>query len=149
MALRPALQWNKNKMTGFEKLPQMPNNERINSKMATEVILFMFSAVNDELKIPIAYFFTAPTKSLSRHLIANNVMKAILQCGVHLTSITFDGHTSNPGVCTAMGANLDVYSEDFHPSICVNNTNINIVLDPSHMMKMFRNVLGTDLLFLI
>lgn len=145
MSIRSALQWTKNEMTGFENLPGMTIDDRKNAKIATEVILFMFSAINDDLKIPVAYFFTAPTNSDARNSLVKEVVSAVLKSGIHLTSITFDGHRSNPGACTTMGANLDVFSPDFDPTIVVENTKINIILDPSHMMKMLRGSLGKDL----
>lgn len=105
----------------------------------------MFSAINDDLKIPIAYYFTAPTSSDSRYILAREVMEAVVECGVHLTSITFDGHASNPGTCLTMGANLDVFSPDFDPSFYVQGIKINIFLDPSHMMKMLRGAIGNEI----
>lgn len=112
------------------------------AKVATEAVVFMFTAINDDLKIPIAYYFTAPTKGDTRYAIAQEVARAVLQCGVHLTSITFDGHRSNPGACTELGANLDIYDDNYDPSFQIDNARIRIILDFSHMMKLFRNSLG-------
>lgn len=97
MAIDSALRWNHYEMHGFEKLPGMNDEELKNSKIATEAIVFMFTAINENLKLPVAYYFTSPTNSNSRHLLAEKVMEAVIACGVCLTSITFDGHASNPG----------------------------------------------------
>lgn len=142
MATSPALRWNNNKMHGFEQLPGMNDEDFQYAKISTEVILFMFTAINDNVKLPVAYYFTSPTTSDSRYLLAQKVMEAVIDSGVHLTSITFDGHASNPGECTSLGANLDIFSNDFNPSFYVNSKRIHILLDPSHMMKMFRGAIG-------
>lgn len=141
MFLDAALRWNNNKICGFEKLPGI-NDDVKNAKIASEVMVFMFSAINDNLKLPLAYYFTSPTTSDSRYLLAQNLMKTIIECGVILTSITFDGHTSNPGACTSLGANLDVFSSEFNPSFHINGSKIQIILDPSHMIKMARGAIG-------
>lgn len=96
MSINEALRWSHFEMRGFEKLPGI--NDVKNSKIATEVIVFMFTSINENLKLPIAYYFTSPTGSDSRYLLAEKIMKEVVECGVYLTSITFDGHASNPGI---------------------------------------------------
>lgn len=142
MSIKSALRWTNDTMTGFENLPNMSTEDRKNAKIATEVILFMFTSVNDDLKLPVAYYFTAATKSNSRYHLVKEILKSVISCGVILTSITFDGHASNPGACRLMGANLDIFSDEFDPSLYIENTNIKIILDPSHMMKMLRGAIG-------
>lgn len=129
-------------MHGFEKLPGTNVEDIKNTKIATEVIVFMFSAINDNLKLPMAYYFTAPTDSDSRYSLAQEVMRAVIECGIYLTSITFDGHASNPGACIALGANLDIFSNQFDPSFYINASKVHILLDPSHMIKMMRGAIG-------
>lgn len=140
MSLDAALRWSNNEMRGFEKLPGLRDHK--NAKIATEVIVFMFSAINDKLILPVAYYFTSPTNSDSRYLLAQDVMEKVVESGVYLTSITFDGHSSNPGACKSLGANLDIFSNDFDPSFYIKSSKINIFLDPSHMMKMLRGAIG-------
>lgn len=129
-------------MYGFETLPHKSTKDRKDARIATEVIVFMFTAINDDLKLPIAFYFTAPTDSNARHELAQEIMKAVVGCGVMLTSIAFDGHASNPGVCAIFGANLNVFSNEFDPSFYIERNKIQILLDPSHMIKMLRGAIG-------
>lgn len=142
MSIKSALRWTENTMYGFEDVPNMSANERKDARIATEVILFMFTGINDDIKIPVAYYFTAPTDAETRYALAQKILKEVIDCGVMLTSITFDGHSSNPGVCEKMGANLNVFTSDFNPSFNVGNSKIHIILDPSHMLKMMRGAIG-------
>lgn len=142
MSIRYALRWTNNAMLGFENVPNMSTNDHKNARLATEVIVFMFTAINDSLKIPVAFYFTAPTNSESRYQLAQEIMKTVIGCGVLLTSITFDGHRSNPGVCAMMGANLAVFSNEFDPSFNIGENKIQIILDPSHMIKLLRGAIG-------
>lgn len=142
MSIKSALRWIENRMYGFEDVPNMSAKDRKDARIATEVILFMFTGINDDIRIPVAYYFTAPTNADTRYALAQKIMKEVIDCGVLLTSITFDGHSSNPGVCEKMGANLDIFSDDFNPSFQIENSNIQIILDPSHMLKMMRGAIG-------
>lgn len=142
MSIRSALRWTDNAMHGFENLPNISIKDRINARIATEVIVFMFTAINDDVKLPVAYYFTATTYSNSRNQLAQEIIKAVIECGVVLKSITFDGHKSNPGACTLMGANLNIFFNEFDPSFCIENAKINILLYPSHMIKMMRGAIG-------
>lgn len=129
-------------IVGFDVMPSICGDDVKNAKIATEAIVFMYSAINDDIKLPIAYYLTSSTTADKRYLLAQSVMESIIDCGVRLTSITFDGHISNPGACTSLGANMDIYSNEYDPSFYIKGSRIHVLLDPSHMMKMARGAIG-------
>lgn len=141
MNIRKLLQWTDGRMLGYETLP---GKDQKDAEIASQVIVFMFSALNDNLKVPIAYYFaTHKLTSNEKHPLLNGVLKAVLECDAYLINITFDGCTTNSVICRMYGANLNVYSETFNPSFNFENCRINVVLDPSHAHKLVRGVIGT------
>lgn len=141
MAIRKMLQWSNNyKMMGFE---QGLKENQSNAQIASEALVFMFNGVNDDIQIPVAYSFT--TKSMdavAKSHIVIEVLEAVIECGIYVTSITFDGLSTNPATCELLGAILNVFSDKFQPFFEVKGSKIYVIFDPSHMMKLARNTLG-------
>lgn len=141
MSIRKHIQWVNDRMLGFEFIPGMDRSE---AEVASEALVFMFSAINDNFRLPVAHYFVtkkidAPTKMN----LLNKVIEALLECGVDVKCIVFDGFKTNPAMCRILGANLDVYSDTFNPSFKFNGKVIRILFDFSHVEKLVRNILGT------
>lgn len=64
----------------------------------------------------------------------------IFPIGVHILNITFDGLAANRPMCESLGASIDV--NNMQPFIEIDGERILIILDPPHMIKLLRNVLG-------
>lgn len=62
-----------------------------NAQIASEVFVFMFNAVNTELKLPVAYYFVDKLNAESKGKLIERVIESLLECGVVLLSTTFDG----------------------------------------------------------
>lgn len=144
MAIRKHLQWCNNKMIGFEKIPEMDCKS---AQLAKEVLVFMFSDIDDNWQIPVAYYFISSIDGEEKCGVLHEVVRRVLQCGVLITNITFDGHKSNPAACQFLGAILDVYSDLFNTSINVDGIQIDIMFDPSHLEKLFRNSIAGGLIY--
>lgn len=140
MAIRKHLQFVNNEMLGFETLP---GKDPSKSDVASEALVFMFTAINDNIHLPVAYYFvTKEVDAMIKMSLLTTVMQAIMDCGVELVSITFDGLRTNPAMCRILGAELDVYSPLFKPCFTFNGRLVYVIFDFSHVEKLIRNYLG-------
>lgn len=132
------------KMIGYEHYPGIDRREAM---IATQMLAFLFNAINDDVQIPVAYYFLAASESedkSKKRTIIQGVINAILECGVELTNITFDGHRSNPKICKDLGSDLNVFSSTFKPSFMVGEHQVRDIFDPSHMQKLVRSTLAAN-----
>lgn len=131
-------------MLGYETAP---GTDPKNAQIAKEALVFMFTGINETLHLPVAYYFVNKLDSEKKAELVKNVIITILECGVILKSLTFDGFRTNPVVCRILGANLDVFSDSFDPSFIINGCQISTVFDPSHVMKLVRGSLSSKEVF--
>lgn len=104
----------------------------------------MFTGLNDSIRIPIAYYFvTKSVTAAEKKSIMEDIIKSLVDCGIKLVSITFDGLVTNPSMCNEFGADLDVYSNNFNPTFKHSGQNVNTLFDFSHVIKLIRNSLGS------
>lgn len=141
VSIRKMHQWSNNEMVGFECVPGLANK---NASIATQSIGFMFSGINDPIQVPVAYYFIAKLDSNAKSLLIKEVMEAVINCGVFLTSLTFVGFKSNPVACPIFGANLDVFSATFDSSFNFKNCSISSIFDPSHVIKLIRGAMASN-----
>lgn len=106
----------------------------------------MLSGINYNIQLPIAYYFASSLNCVVKAQIVKDVTISVIGCGVELVGLTFDGYRTNPAVCQIFGANLDVFANSFHPSFSINNQKINVIFDPSHVIKLVRGSLTTKFL---
>lgn len=140
MSIYKLIQWVENKIVGYENIPGIDYKD---AQMATEALVFMFSSVNETLHLPVAYFFASKSIDASiKSNIVTSVIEAILDRGVVLTSVTFDGFKTNPSLCQILGAKLCVLSDDFDPTFSVKGIPVNVIFDPSHVVKLIRGILA-------
>lgn len=143
MSIRKMLQWTNNTIIGFELAI---GKDQRDAQMATYALVFMFNGVNEDLQLPVAYYFVTSLDANVKTKVVADVLKAVIDCGVEVTSITFDGHRTNPALCGILGANLDVLSDLFNPSIVHEGTVMYIIFDPSHMIKLNRGAIARNML---
>lgn len=140
ISIRKHLQWVGDKMLGFENIPGKDSSK---ADIASESLVFMFSALNDNIRLPFAYYFVAKSLDASAKLVLlKENLHALFDCGVEIICITFDGLRVNPSMCELMGAIFDVYSDDFGPHFKFENKKIRIIFDFSHVEKLIRNTLS-------
>lgn len=144
ITIRKLLQWLNDKMIGYE---DHPFTDKKSAKIAGQAIVFMFSGINEDIQIPIAYYFIASLEADDKGKLVSKILNELLDCGIYVPSVSFDGHKTNPCLCRLLGADLDVFSDTFNPSLIIKNSQIDIIYDPSHVIKLLRTSLASGKLF--
>lgn len=111
------------------------------SPLAKEALLMMISGINEEFKIPIAYFFTCGLCAEEKVAILNEAMRELSKTGIKLASMTSDGYTANISAYKKLGANFKIDQPYFVNPYDAENK-VYVVLDPPHMLKLIRNCIG-------
>lgn len=143
MAIRQHSQWNpnRNKFDGFIDMGNSATEERSLS-LAKDALLFLVSGVNEDFKIPVSYFLTNGLIAEERAALLNEILLRLVDIGIIVVSITFDGLPANLAMCKIMGANFEA-EEAFIFDPTNGDRRIYIFLDPAHMLKLMRNCLGS------
>lgn len=115
---------------GFEK-----EEER---SIAKEAIVFIVSGLNEKFRIPVAYHFINSLIASKKANLLEKVLLQLIEIGVKVVSITFDGHPTNKSMCANLGANLNIYSPSFQPYIVLQEEKIFIFYDVCHTEKLVR-----------
>lgn len=119
-------------------------NENEEFTLAKDVIVFMAVGINAQFQQPIAYYFIQTLKRKEKAQLLNQVMDEVTKRGIKIAAISCDGHKSNAAMFKILGTKLELNNGDCK-SYFVNQSNnekINIVLDPSHAIKLVRNTIG-------
>lgn len=135
VSIRKHMQFVNGQMYGFENIPGM---NRIEADVATHALVYMFSALNDNFRLPVAYNYITTIDAKDKMELLKEVMKPIIDAGVELKVIVFDGFKTNSAMCRLLGANLD----EFNPFFWFQNMRIAVMLDFSHAEKLVRGTLG-------
>ncbi|GLV43869.1 hypothetical protein CBL_11551 [Carabus blaptoides fortunei] len=115
------------------------------NELAKSVLVFLLVAINENWKIPVAYFLCNTVKAVEKKTLVLNCIKLANDAGVKVVALTFDGTTTNLATVRSLGCELDANRPNTlkthfqHPDI---SGNIYVILDPCHMLKLVRNVLG-------
>lgn len=114
-------------------------NTEATEETANNAIVFLVNGINAHIKVPIAYHLITSIAAQSRLELLTQVIKSILERGVLIANITFDGLGSNATMCEMLGAKLDPF--DLRPYFIEPSKGhkIQIILDPSHCIKLVRN----------
>lgn len=102
--------------------------------------MFLLVAINYFFKVPIAYFLVNVSCAQEKADLVIRILEFIHGTGIMVTSSTFDGAITNLNMARILKGNFDE-PNDFktyfsHP---VTGENVFIFLDPSHMLKLWRN----------
>lgn len=100
MAIRKQSQWNphKSKFDGFVDMGDKLTTEG-NLHLAKEALVFLVSGVEEDFKIPIAYFFINSLNTEQSAFVTNQILIRLIEKGVEITSITMDGNKTNISMC--------------------------------------------------
>jgi hypothetical protein len=101
-------------------------------------------ALNGNWNIPVGYFLIKALNANERANLLSYCLILLNDTGAKIHSITFDGAAVNLAMCRKLGANFEVDTLHFKPFIInpANSQKIFVIWDPSHMIKLTRNVLG-------
>lgn len=140
ISIRKHIQWCSaaRKFLGYITYGHDVNEEEV--PVANQAIVFMISGLNEFFQIPIAYYFIKSLNAGERKHLLESVIENLLQCDIKIASKTFDGYSSNATMCEMLGATL---KDDIIPTFKnpFEDTEIQIILDPSHAEKLVRSTL--------
>lgn len=115
------------------------------NEAANQVIVFMAVGINERIKLPIVYHFVKSLDATQRSYLVKDVIDKVHGTGAIVNNIAFDGFSANKGMCTLLGANLNLDSPDFKPYFFYpdnNSTPIYIFCDTPHLLKCVRGILS-------
>lgn len=85
--------------------------------IANQAIVFMLTGLNQELEFPVGYHFISNLDAEAKADLFKKVIIKITECEIIIKNITFDGLQSNFAMCRILGANLNIFSDNFKPYI--------------------------------
>lgn len=143
MAMRQHIQLNAstNKFDGFVDIG-LPIADQSSLKVAKDVLVFMVSGITEDFKIPIGYFFVNGLNADERAALTDEAMMRLSEVGVETVSITLDGLPANLKMCKLLGADFHEEKAYFRDPTQPDRK-VYVILDPPHMLKLVRNVIGS------
>lgn len=137
MSIRKQITWSQKDghMLGYATYGNTEDDE---PPVAKEAIVFVANGLNERFSIPVAYHFVNSIDASQKLQLVVSVLTALIDVGVIVANITFDGHPTNIKMCRLLGANLNAYDENFKPYFILNGTQIFLFLDACHMEKLVR-----------
>ncbi|KAK3907550.1 DNA transposase [Frankliniella fusca] len=117
--------------------------------LAKEALVFMVVSVNDGWKLPVGYFLIASLEAKQRANIMKECLLYLDKTGATVASVTFDGNSSNISCVESLGACLNPMKVKWqpwfiHPSPQRKGQKVYVILDPAHMLKLWRNTFGNE-----
>lgn len=141
ISIRKHLDFNNEKYFGFVDFRSEIQSDTVDQ--ATECLVFMVVAINYSWKIPIGYFLCNHLNSDQKTNLVHRWINVLSDIGITILSLTFDRFAVNLSMARALGCSLDPnplrMKTNFTDS---NNADVNIILDPAHMIKLVRNTFG-------
>lgn len=151
MAIRQQVIWNEQtkKLEGVVQHHSIRGNNTgplEQAPAAKEALVFMVTGIQDDWKIPVAYFLINGLTAEEKKDIINTVLTSLHDAGVKIIAFTFDGTATNIASANALGCNIRAKSGVFktffqHPS---SEHNVYVLLDAVHMLKLVRNTLHSQ-----
>lgn len=143
MSIRRLVSYNdsKKKFTGFVTYGQAEEDE---AAVARNALTFMLSGINKPISFPIAHEFVGTLNAVKKAGLLKKLITEASKIGARMKNITFDGMRVNFSSCEELGASFDI--ANFNPVIRnpYDNSEISIILDPCHMIKLVRNYLKAE-----
>lgn len=147
MSIKKNVQWAhpESKMLGFPTYGRKSGS----NELAKQAIVYILNGLNENFHLPLCYHFIASLDGQQKKNLLLELLEKLVETGIVISSITFDGHQSNILLCKMFGANINIHSPTFQPYFHLNNGHrIFIMLDPVHMLKLVRNAIGYKGVFL-
>lgn len=142
MSIRKHLQWSRaqKKFLGQIDYGFRPDCSEV--PIANNAIVFMLKGINFELCLPVAHYFINTLNGEEKATLLKAIITKITSYSVRVLSVTFDGLCTNIKTCRILGA--DFRLKNFRPFIKVpgDESRIYVILDPSHLLKLSRNIIG-------
>ena len=110
----------------------------------THAMVLLCTSLMSSWKIPIAFFLIGNSFSgKERADLVSTAIEKLKESGAYITNIVCDNPKVNHSMIKHLGAKLD--PEDVNPTLNVKNidgSDIHVLLDPTHLLKLTRNTLG-------
>lgn len=145
VAIRKSVEWNESELK-FSGFVSCENRKKKKDHLDISKDALVFMAVGDNFKIPVAYFLLCGLESLERAALTQHVIQHVNSTGVKVISLTLDGLISNVAVLRHLGVNFDE-DKTYFRSPTNPDDKIYAILDPPHMLKLFRGCLATHQLY--
>lgn len=144
MAIRRVVSYSdsKKKFVGFVTYGHKEEDDDI--AVARNALVFMLSGINMPVSFPIAHEFVVTLNAAKKSDLLKKVLMEVSKLGAKVKNITFDGMHVNFSTCEEMGASFSI--ANFNPAIRnpFDNSEVNVILDPCHMIKLVRNYLKNE-----
>lgn len=147
MAIRRHIEWSDAEKRFVGRVDYGFNVKNDALPMAKNAIVYMISGVNRKFIMPIAFFFIDTLNGDERKHLLLEITAALTELNVRLIGVTFDGYSANFTMCTQLGASFNLTNFQSYFRNHITNDKIHIILDPSHMLKLVRNMLATYKVF--
>lgn len=142
MAIRKNLQWSAAHKQFQGQITYGFRPDCTEVPLANNALVFMMSGINFDLSIPLAYYFINSLTAAEKVKLLTEVISVISELGVRVISITFDGLASNATMCKQLGANFKMNNLKPYFELPGDDRKIYVIIDPSHVLKLARNILG-------
>lgn len=141
-SIRQHAQWNENamKFDGFVDLGRNPIEQK-SLPLAKDALVFMVCGVEEDFKIPVAYFLVSGLNADERAATANQIFLLLNGVGIDVVAITFDGLPANLSMVKSFGG--DFAGKPYFPDPCDKDRKIYAILDAAHMIKLIRNSIAS------
>lgn len=118
--------------------------------VATQALVFMLVALNENWKLPVGYFLTAGVNAETKSNLIKICLQKCHEVGVIVSSLTFDDCSANFGAAEILGCKLsDVCNmKTYFPHPC-KGEKVCIFIDPCHVIKLIRNTFEKKRLFVV
>ncbi|CAH1993868.1 unnamed protein product [Acanthoscelides obtectus] len=142
MSIRRQVEWTGSKFSGYIDIGSKIDSDILPE--AKEALVFMLVCLNGSWKIPVGYFFLDGLSGKEKAEIVKKCLSFIHESGVIVTSLTFDGAPVNFTMASHLGAKFDVSIMKTCFTHSVTGSDVFIILDPCHMIKLVRNTFGSQ-----
>lgn len=137
IAMRKKIEYDGKKYYGYVDFGVLLDQNR---DIAREALVFMIVAINDTWKCPLGYFFINVLNGTQKMNLVTQCLKALFDSGMHVVSLTFDGCQANFVMAKFFGCSLNL--QNLKTSFDCENHTVQLLPDPSHMIKLVRNTFG-------
>lgn len=140
IAIRKHIEWDGYTFHGYINFGSEIQNETVDE--ATECFVLMVVGINASWRIPIGYFFCNHLNSTQKVNLVRRCIDVVSETGIKVVSLTFDGCAVNVSMSRALGCTLDANPSNILTTFNAHDTNVNIIFDTAHMIKLVRNTFG-------
>lgn len=112
--------------------------------VARNALVFMVNGINKPVSFPVAHHFIVSLDAQKKSDLVKEVIGEITKLGAKVIVNTFDGLQTNFTTCKKMGASFDISNFDPVIRTPVDNTEVKVILDACHVIKLMRNYLKSE-----